>query len=136
VRVLLATVVSDLLTVSILLFHSFVNFLLFVYNHLSFSFLSLCFQQSGGTGLNLVEANHVLFCDRWFNPFVHDQASDRVFRLGQKKDVYVNFFDCSLSIDNVMQILNTYKNQNAKVILPDGTDLGTNAGGGLTYQVC
>lgn len=76
----------------------------------------------------------MLFCDRWFNPFVHDQASDRCYRLGQHKDVYVSFFDSSSSIDEVMVILNKHKSQNAKVILADGTDLGANSGGGLTYQ--
>ena len=69
-----------------------------------------------------------------FSFVVHDQAADRAYRLGQKKDVYVNFFDCGLSIDEVMSVLNKYKSQNAKVILPDGTDLGTNAGGGISYQ--
>lgn len=78
--------------------------------------------------------NHVVFIDRWFNPFVHDQAMDRCYRIGQKKDVFVNFFDCGGSIDEVMAMLNKYKSQNASVVLTDGTELGANSGGNLSYQ--
>ena len=59
---------------------------------------------------------------------------DRCYRIGQKKDVFVKFFDCGGSLDEVMAILNTYKSSNAKVVLADGTDLGTHGGGGLSYQ--
>ena len=38
--------------------------------------------KSGGVGLNIVEANHVLFVDRWFNPVVQQQAEDRTYRIG------------------------------------------------------
>ncbi|MBQ7607116.1 MAG: DEAD/DEAH box helicase [Desulfovibrionaceae bacterium] len=44
----------------------------------------------GGTGLTLTEANHVIHFDRWWNPAVEDQASDRAFRIGQKKNVLVH----------------------------------------------
>ena len=74
---------------------------------------------SGGTGLNIVCANHVLFLDRWFNPTVHDQvaalhlqlsppetplpqAMDRAHRLGQKKPVQVQFFDSRCTLDEVV----------------------------------
>jgi hypothetical protein len=53
---------------------------------------------------------------------------------GQKKDVFVSFFDCGCSVDEVMAILNKYKEQNSTVILSDGTELGGNSGGGLSYQ--
>jgi hypothetical protein len=53
---------------------------------------------------------------------------------GQKKDVFVRFFDCGRSVDEVMAILNKYKQQNSTVILSDGTELGANSGGSLSYQ--
>ncbi|MCP5006757.1 MAG: DEAD/DEAH box helicase [Planctomycetes bacterium] len=48
--------------------------------------------KAGGVGLNLTEANHVVHFDRWWNPAVENQATDRVFRIGQKKNVLVHKF--------------------------------------------
>ena len=48
--------------------------------------------KAGGVGLNLTEANHVIHFDRWWNPAVENQATDRVFRIGQKKNVLVHKF--------------------------------------------
>jgi SNF2 family DNA or RNA helicase len=45
--------------------------------------------KAGGVGLNLTEANHVIHYDRWWNPAVEDQATDRAYRIGQKKNVHV-----------------------------------------------
>lgn len=59
---------------------------------------------------------------------------DRCYRIGQKKDVFVNFFDCGGSMDEVMRMLNTYKSQNASILLADGTELGAGNGGGMSYQ--
>jgi SNF2 family DNA or RNA helicase len=50
--------------------------------------------KAGGTGLNLTAANHVIHVDRWWNPAVEDQATDRAFRIGQRKDVQVRKFVC------------------------------------------
>jgi SNF2 family DNA or RNA helicase len=50
--------------------------------------------KAGGTGLNLTAANHVIHVDRWWNPAVEDQATDRVFRIGQRRDVQVRKFVC------------------------------------------
>jgi SNF2 domain-containing protein/SNF2 helicase protein/helicase-like protein len=50
--------------------------------------------KAGGTGLNLTAANHVIHVDRWWNPAVEDQATDRAFRIGQKKNVQVRKFVC------------------------------------------
>jgi hypothetical protein len=50
--------------------------------------------RAGGTGLNLVAANHVVHFDRWWNPAVEDQASDRAFRIGQDKRVQVRKLLC------------------------------------------
>jgi hypothetical protein len=84
--------------------------------------------QSGGTGLNITEANHVLFLDRWFNPCVHDQAESRVHRLGQKKEVKIAYLDCNQTVDVVMKRINVLKEGNASVLLADGTSLGMVAG--------
>ena len=48
--------------------------------------------KAGGTGLNLTEASHVIHFDRWWNPAVENQATDRAFRIGQKKNVLVHKF--------------------------------------------
>ena len=50
--------------------------------------------QAGGTGLNLTRASHVVHYDRWWNPAVEDQASDRAWRLGQDKPVTVHRLIC------------------------------------------
>jgi superfamily II DNA or RNA helicase len=57
--------------------------------YMPFMVLSL---KAGGVGLNLTEANHVVHFDRWWNPAVENQATDRVFRIGQKKNVVVHKF--------------------------------------------
>ncbi len=57
--------------------------------YVPFMILSL---KAGGIGLNLTEANHVIHFDRWWNPAVENQATDRVFRIGQKKNVVVHKF--------------------------------------------
>lgn len=50
--------------------------------------------KAGGTGLNLVRANHAIHFDRWWNPAVEDQASDRVWRIGQTRGVVVHTLVC------------------------------------------
>lgn len=58
-------------------------------DYIPFMVLSL---KAGGTGLNLTAANHVVHFDRWWNPAVENQATDRVFRIGQKRNVIVHKF--------------------------------------------
>ena len=48
--------------------------------------------KAGGVGITLTKANHVFHFDRWWNPAVEDQASDRAFRIGQEKTVFVHKF--------------------------------------------
>ena len=48
--------------------------------------------KAGGVGLNLTAANHVIHYDLWWNPAVENQATDRAFRIGQRKDVNVHRF--------------------------------------------
>ncbi|MBZ0272154.1 DEAD/DEAH box helicase [bacterium] len=55
--------------------------------------------KAGGTGLNLTSASHVFHFDRWWNPAVEDQATDRAFRIGQKKNVQVHKFVCQGTIE-------------------------------------
>ena len=57
--------------------------------YIPFMVLSL---KAGGVGLNLTAANHVVHFDRWWNPAVENQATDRAFRIGQKKNVLVHKF--------------------------------------------
>lgn len=57
--------------------------------YIPFMVLSL---KAGGVGLNLTEANHVVHFDRWWNPAVENQATDRAFRIGQKRTVIVHKF--------------------------------------------
>jgi non-specific serine/threonine protein kinase len=58
-------------------------------NYVPFMVLSL---KAGGVGLNLTRANHVIHFDRWWNPAIENQATDRAFRIGQKKNVMVHKF--------------------------------------------
>jgi len=89
--------------------------------------------QSGGVGLNIVQANHVAFMDRWYNPFVHTQAEDRCHRIGQKKDVHITYFDCSATLDEAMYTLNEAKKTNSAILLADGLQVGL-AGQQLSYE--
>lgn len=62
--------------------------------------------KAGGFGLNLTRATHVIHYDRWWNPAVEDQATDRAHRLGQSKDVFVHLFIASGTLEeHVDQIL-------------------------------
>ncbi len=62
--------------------------------------------KAGGTGLNLTRASHVIHYDRWWNPAVEDQASDRVWRIGQDKPVQVHRLICEGTIeDRIAQVL-------------------------------
>jgi SNF2 family DNA or RNA helicase len=55
--------------------------------------------KAGGTGLNLTAANHVFHFDRWWNPAVENQATDRAFRIGQTRDVHVHKFICAGTLE-------------------------------------
>jgi non-specific serine/threonine protein kinase len=65
-------------------------------NYVPFMVLSL---KAGGVGLNLTKANHVIHFDRWWNPAIENQATDRAFRIGQKKNVIVHKFITRGSIE-------------------------------------
>ncbi|MFF7154559.1 SNF2-related protein [Streptomyces sp. NPDC008139] len=55
--------------------------------------------KAGGTGLNLTAASQVVHIDRWWNPAVEDQATDRAFRIGQPRDVQVRTFVCAGTVE-------------------------------------
>ena len=66
--------------------------------------------KAGGTGLNLTQASHVIHFDRWWNPAVENQATDRVFRIGQKRNVVVHKFVCKGTIEEkIDQMINDKK---------------------------
>lgn len=67
--------------------------------------------KAGGVGLNLTAANHVFHIDRWWNPAVENQATDRVFRIGQEKNVLVHKFICIGTLEeSIEQLINQKKN--------------------------
>jgi len=79
--------------------------------------------KAGGTGLNLTAASHVIHFDRWWNPAVEDQATDRVFRIGQTRNVLVHKFVCRGTLEEKIDLLIESKQQMSKDVLEDGTDL-------------
>ncbi len=65
--------------------------------------------KAGGTGLNLTAASHVIHFDRWWNPAIENQATDRAYRIGQKKNVLVHKFVCKGTIEANIDKLITEK---------------------------
>lgn len=73
--------------------------------------------KAGGTGLNLTAASHVIHFDRWWNPAVENQATDRAFRIGQKKNVLVHKFICTGTIEEkIDRLLNAKKSLSSEII--------------------
>ena len=87
---------------------------------MSFFVLSL---KAGGAGLNLTAASHVVHFDRWWNPAVENQATDRAFRIGQTKNVLVHKFVCRGTVEEKIDKLIESKQQLSKDLLEGGTDL-------------
>jgi SNF2 family DNA or RNA helicase len=85
--------------------------------------------KAGGTGLNLTAANHVFHFDRWWNPAVEDQATDRAYRIGQKKNVQVHKFLCIGTLEERIDDLLEKKKQLAESVVGTGeswlTELST-----------
>ena len=73
--------------------------------------------KAGGTGLNLTAATHVIHFDRWWNPAVENQATDRVFRIGQKHNVLVHKFVTSGTIEERIDKMIAEKRQLAEEVL-------------------
>jgi len=76
----------------------------------------------GGTGLNLTAASHVIHFDRWWNPAVENQATDRTYRIGQRRNVLVHKFVCRGTVEERIDELIAQKQQLADEILTDTAD--------------
>jgi SNF2 family DNA or RNA helicase len=87
--------------------------------------------KAGGTGLNLTRANHVFHVDRWWNPAVENQATDRAFRIGQKRNVQVHKFVCTGTLEERISDIIESKKELAEQTVNAGeqwlTDLDTNS---------
>ncbi|WP_406701120.1 DEAD/DEAH box helicase [Singulisphaera sp. Ch08] len=79
--------------------------------------------KAGGTGLNLTSASHVIHFDRWWNPAIENQATDRAFRIGQKKNVLVHKFICRGTVEERIDEMITRKSQVANEAI-GGNDSG------------
>lgn len=75
--------------------------------------------KAGGVGLNLTAANHVIHFDRWWNPAVENQATDRAFRIGQKKNVLVHKFITKGTVEEKIDRLIEDKIRMTNEIMPD-----------------
>ncbi|KAM3114820.1 DEAD/DEAH box helicase [Phormidesmis sp. 146-33] len=85
--------------------------------------------KAGGVGLNLTRANHVFHFDRWWNPAVENQATDRVFRIGQTRNVQVHKFVCTGTLEERIHEMIESKKALAEQVIGAGeswlTDLDT-----------
>jgi superfamily II DNA or RNA helicase len=78
--------------------------------------------KAGGAGLNLTAASHVVHFDRWWNPAVENQATDRAFRIGQTKNVLVHKFVCRGTVEEKIDKLIESKQQLSQDLLEGGAD--------------
>ena len=76
--------------------------------------------KAGGTGLNLTAASHVIHFDRWWNPAVENQATDRAFRIGQKRNVMVHKFTCRGTLEERIHEVIEGKSALAEGVLGEG----------------
>lgn len=92
-------------------------------------FLFILSLKAGGTGLNLTRANHVIHFDRWWNPAVENQATDRAFRIGQTKNVEVHKFICAGTLEEKIDEMIERKKEVAERVIGSGegwlTELST-----------
>jgi superfamily II DNA or RNA helicase len=78
--------------------------------------------KAAGTGLNLTAANHVIHVDRWWNPAVEDQATDRAFRIGQTRDVQVRTFICTGTLEERIDEMIERKKALASAVVGTGEE--------------
>jgi len=79
--------------------------------------------RAGGTGLNLTAASHVVHFDRWWNPAVENQATDRAYRIGQHKNVLVHKFVCQGTVEEKVDRMLADKQRMADEILAGGGEM-------------
>ena len=78
--------------------------------------------KAGGTGLNLTAASHVIHLDRWWNPAVEDQATDRAYRIGQERTVLVHKLVCTGTVEERIDEMITRKRALAERVVGTGED--------------
>ena len=78
--------------------------------------------KAGGTGLNLTAASHVIHFDRWWNPAVENQATDRAYRIGQKRNVLVHKFVCKGTLEERIDQMIRDKQELADNVLGEGSE--------------
>jgi len=78
--------------------------------------------KAGGSGLNLTAASHVVHFDRWWNPAVENQATDRAFRIGQGKNVLVHKFVCRGTVEDKIDQLIESKQKLSKDLFEGGLE--------------
>jgi SNF2-related domain/SNF2 Helicase protein/Helicase conserved C-terminal domain len=78
--------------------------------------------RAGGTGLNLTAASHVIHLDRWWNPAVEDQATDRAYRIGQERTVFVHKPVCAGTVEERIDEMITRKRALAERVVGTGED--------------
>ena len=79
--------------------------------------------KAGGAGLNLTAASHVIHFDRWWNPAVENQATDRAFRIGQTRNVLVHKFICRGTVEDKIDQMIESKKQVAGDVLDGGAEM-------------
>ena len=79
--------------------------------------------KAGGSGLTLTAANHVVHVDRWWNPAVENQATDRAFRIGQKRNVLVHKFICRGTVEEKIDALIDSKKSLSNELLAGGDEI-------------
>ncbi len=87
--------------------------------------------KAGGTGLTLTAANHVVHLDRWWNPAVENQATDRAFRIGQRRTVQVRKFLCPGTVEERIEAMIAQKTALSGMVVGEGenwlTELSTDS---------
>ncbi|MDE7245838.1 MAG: DEAD/DEAH box helicase [Oscillospiraceae bacterium] len=78
--------------------------------------------KAGGTGLNLTNANHVIHFDRWWNPAVENQATDRAYRIGQTKNVMVHKLVCEGTVEEKIDAMIESKRELAENVIGAGSE--------------
>jgi SNF2 family DNA or RNA helicase len=92
--------------------------------------------KAGGTGLNLTAANHVIHYDRWWNPAVENQATDRAYRIGQSRFVHVHKLICTGTLEEKIDaMLEKKQHLNDQIIQSENwiTELSTDELKDLVY---
>jgi non-specific serine/threonine protein kinase len=79
--------------------------------------------KAGGSGLTLTAASHVVHFDRWWNPAVETQATDRAFRIGQKRNVLVHKFVCRGTVEEKIDALIESKKGLSDELLAGGDEI-------------